>query len=67
MMLHKRSQAKKIKVILSKVDKLTPKQIDMIVTAVMSMPDSAIEKVVSQIEKDPAGILKDIRVPLRRY
>ena len=46
---------------------LTPRQIDMIVTAVMSMPDSAIEKVVSQIEKNPAGILKDIRVPLRRY
>lgn len=66
-MLHKRSQAKKIRVSLSKLDELTPRQIDMIVTAVMSMPDSAIEKVVSQIEKNPAGILKDIRMPLRRY
>lgn len=66
-MLHKRNQAKKIRVSLSKLEKLTPRQIDMIVTAVMSMPDSTIEKVISQIEKDPTGILKDIRVSLRRY
>ena len=66
-MLHKRNQAKKIRVSLSKLEKLTPRQIDMIVTAVMSMPDSTIEKVISQIEKDPTGILKDTRVSLRRY
>lgn len=67
MMLHKRSQAKKIRVSLSKLDQLTPRQIDMFVTAVMSMPEPAIKNVIAQLEKDPAGILKDIRVPVRRY
>lgn len=66
-MLHKRTMSKRIKEILLKVDGLTSRQVDMVVTAVMSMPDEKIEKVISELEKDPAGILKNIRVPVKRY
>lgn len=66
-MLHKRTMSKRIKEILLKVDGLTSRQVDMVVTAVMSMPDDKIEKVISELEKDPAGILKNIRVPVKRY
>ena len=66
-MLHKRTMSKRIKEILLKVDGLTSRQVDMVVTAAMSMPDDKIEKVISELEKDPAGILKNIRVPVKRY
>ena len=45
---------------------LTPRQADMVAVAVMSMPDNTIERTIAEIEKDPAGILKDIRIPGKR-
>ena len=62
-----RAQINRAKKALEKTGELTPRQIDMAITAMFSLPYSVIEKTVEEMEKDPSAILKEIQIPARRY
>ena len=63
----KRLQAAKAKALLRKVEGMTEKQKDMVVTAIMSMPFAVADATLEAMEKDPGSIVKDIRIPVARH
>lgn len=62
----KMKQARRAKALLEKTEKLTPRQVDMVLIAIGSMPDPIADAVIDEMEKDPASIMKSIRIPARR-
>lgn len=61
----KRRQIDKLKTALDKAGDLTPRQIDMVATAAMSMPDAAVQDLVGKVERDPKSILNEVKIPGR--
>ena len=62
----KRAQINRAKKALEKTGELTPRQVDMAITAMLSLPYSVIENINNEMEKDPSAILKEIQIPARR-
>lgn len=63
----KRLQAARAKALLGKVDDLSEKQVGMVVTAIMSMPAPEAAATLEEMEKEPASIMKRVRIPATRY
>ena len=65
----KRAQVRRAKKALDKIDELTERQKDMVLVAMMSVavPYSLVEQTIDRIENDPAGFMKEIRIPVKRY
>lgn len=65
--IEKAKLAGRARAALSKVDKLTTRQVDMVVLAIMAMPVDASESMLKRIEKDPESILSELRIPVKRH
>ena len=62
----KKKQARRARTLLEKTEALTPRQVDMALVAIGSMPDHVAEAVIDEMEKDPAAIMNSIRIPANR-
>lgn len=65
--IEKAKLAGRARAALGKVDKLTTRQVDMVVLAIMAMPVDASESMLKRIEKDPESILSELRIPVKRH
>lgn len=59
----KRALASRAKKVLEKTGYLTSRQIDMAITAMLSMPCSVMEDAINRIEADPSVVLKEMQIP----
>lgn len=48
---------------LERTGELTQKQVDMVVTAILAMPESVAAGFIKKLEQNPAGAIKEIRMP----
>ena len=62
----RRKQILRAKRLLDESGELTRQQVDMAIIVIGSMPEPAASEYIKELEKNPKGILNDIRMPVRR-
>ena len=62
----RRKQILRAKRLLDESGELTRQQVDMAIMVISTMPGNVMDSYIEELEKNPKGILNDIRMPVRR-